>query len=145
MVQPIDLVRTAWLWLDVSESIESEGSGLHEITRRANATRVYYACFHVALEYIRQHSSYVPNRPGHDFVRNWFYGKPGIGKLERKLGRMHETRCKADYDLGIEFDTTPSTMRSELKGIIGAINQEMLDEVMKEFEARKAQPPLSMD
>jgi uncharacterized protein (UPF0332 family) len=91
---------TPFDWIEYLRFAERlAGEGVNEATLRSCVSRAYYAGFHVARTYVRQHTA-VPRKDTHVFVWRWLETHPSshlrhVGNLGR---RVLQWRREADYD-----------------------------------------------
>lgn len=97
----------AYNWIEFLTFAENlmashENPGPHEAAMRSSVSRAYYAAFRTALE-IGKQNGYSSNRYGdHSNIRDYFINIKPVTRealdISAKLQRLHELRCKADYD-----------------------------------------------
>ncbi len=111
-------------------------SDIVEFFCRKSVSQLYYGSFHVARDYALEIDANLQPNVSHTDLWNWFRTNPKarqlkIGRVHTRGIRFHESRKYCDYDIHKEFNCT-SRMNDALddfKGIVGLLNQPLLDEV----------------
>lgn len=81
-----------------------------EASERSAISRAYYAAFHAALDFAED-KGYNPKFTGDDHADVREYIDQISTDLSTDLGRLHKSRCNADYDNQLE--TEPARMAAK--------------------------------
>lgn len=114
-----------------------ENSGqIIEFFGRKSVSQLYYGSFYVARDYALSNDADLQPNVSHKDLWTWFRTNPKakplrVGRAHTLGIRFHENRKFCDYDIHLNFDCTirMNDAIADFKGIVGLLNQPLLDEV----------------